>query len=47
MVLRPNPDPDVKWRMLPEGEARVIVGSRAVIEHAFEPIRQLRENLKR
>ncbi len=30
-----------------QGEARVIVGSRAVIEHAFEPIRQLRENLKR
>jgi membrane fusion protein len=28
------------------GEARVIVGSRALIEHAFEPIRQLRENLK-
>ncbi|HEY6676762.1 MAG TPA: hypothetical protein VIZ87_08230, partial [Terrimicrobium sp.] len=28
------------------GEARVTVGSRASIEHAFEPIRQLRENLQ-
>ena len=30
-----------------QGEARVIVGSRTLIEHAFEPLRQLRENLER
>jgi multidrug resistance efflux pump len=29
-----------------QGEARIAVGSRALIEHAFEPIRQLRENLQ-
>ena len=29
-----------------QGEARIAVGSRALIEHAFEPIRQLRENLR-
>lgn len=29
-----------------KGEARVIVGSRTLIEYVFEPIRQLRENLK-
>jgi len=28
------------------GEARVIVGRRHLIEYAFEPIRQLRENLR-
>ncbi|MEZ5386275.1 MAG: HlyD family efflux transporter periplasmic adaptor subunit [Prosthecobacter sp.] len=28
------------------GEARITVGSNALIEYAFEPIRQLRENLK-
>lgn len=27
------------------GEARVVVGSRTMIEYAFEPIRQLRENM--
>ena len=27
------------------GEARVIVGSRTLIEYALEPVRQLRENL--
>ena len=29
-----------------KGEARIIVGSRRVIEYAFEPVRQLRENLR-
>lgn len=29
-----------------QGEARIAVGSRTLIEHAFEPIRQLRENLQ-
>jgi multidrug resistance efflux pump len=29
-----------------QGEARIAVGSRALIEHAFEPIRQVRENLQ-
>jgi hemolysin D len=29
-----------------QGEARIAVGSHALIEHAFEPIRQLRENLR-
>jgi hypothetical protein len=28
------------------GEARITTGSNALIEYAFEPIRQLRENLK-
>ncbi len=28
------------------GEARICVGSRALIEYAFEPIRQLRENMR-
>ena len=29
------------------GEARIVVGSRALIEYAFEPVRQLRENMRR
>jgi multidrug efflux pump subunit AcrA (membrane-fusion protein) len=29
-----------------KGEAHIIVGGRSLIEYAFEPIRQLRENLK-
>jgi hypothetical protein len=29
------------------GEARIGVGSRTLIEYAFEPIRQLRENIRR
>ncbi len=29
-----------------KGEARIVVGSRALIEYAFEPARQLRENLR-
>jgi multidrug efflux pump subunit AcrA (membrane-fusion protein) len=28
------------------GEARIIVGQRTLIEYAFEPIRQLRENMR-
>jgi len=28
-----------------KGEAHIIVGARTVIEYAFEPIRQLREDL--
>ena len=28
------------------GEARIAIGSRTLVEHAFEPFRQLRENLK-
>jgi hypothetical protein len=28
------------------GEARVVVGRRTMIEYAFEPIRQLRENMR-
>jgi len=28
------------------GDARIIVGGRTLIEYAFEPIRQLRENIK-
>jgi hypothetical protein len=27
------------------GEARIVVGKRTMIESAFEPIRQLRENI--
>jgi hypothetical protein len=27
------------------GQARVVVGRRTMIEYAFEPIRQLRENM--
>ena len=30
-----------------KGEARVIVGSRTLLEYAFEPVHQLRENLRR
>ncbi|MEA3207288.1 MAG: rane fusion protein hemolysin [Chthoniobacter sp.] len=30
-----------------KGEARIIVGSRRLVEYAFEPVRQLRENLRR
>jgi multidrug resistance efflux pump len=29
-----------------KGEARVLVGSRTMVEHVFEPIRQLRENMR-
>ena len=29
-----------------KGEAHIIVGGRSLIEYAFEPIRQLRENMK-
>ncbi len=29
-----------------KGEARIVVGSRTLVEHIFEPIRQLRENLR-
>ena len=29
------------------GEARIIVGSRTLIEYVLEPVRQLRENLRR
>lgn len=29
-----------------KGEARIVVGSRRIIEYAFEPVRQLRENLR-
>ena len=28
------------------GEARIVVGSRTMIEYAFEPIKQLRENTR-
>jgi len=30
----------------PGGEARIMVGQRTIIEYAFEPIRQLRENMR-
>jgi hypothetical protein len=30
-----------------KGEARILVGSRTPLEYAFEPIRQLREQLRR
>jgi len=28
------------------GEARIVTGQRTMIEYAFEPIRQLRENMR-
>ncbi len=28
------------------GQARIVVGERTLIEYAFEPIRQLRENMR-
>ena len=28
------------------GEARIVVGERTIMEYAFEPIRQLRENVR-
>ena len=43
--------PGPKGQSLPlrvgmKGEAHIIVGGRSLIEYAFEPVRQLRENLK-
>jgi hypothetical protein len=29
-----------------KGDAHIIVGGRTLIEYAFEPIRQLRENIR-
>ena len=29
-----------------KGEARIVVGSRTLVEYIFEPIRQLRENMR-
>jgi hypothetical protein len=29
-----------------KGEARIVVGSRTLLEYAFQPIRQLRENMR-
>ncbi len=37
----------LKLRVGMKGEAHIIVGSRTMVEYAFEPIRQLRENIKR
>lgn len=37
----------VPLRVGMRGEARIIVGSRRLIEYAFEPIRRLRENMQR
>jgi multidrug efflux pump subunit AcrA (membrane-fusion protein) len=36
----------VKPRVGMRGEARIVVGRRTLIEYAFEPIRQLRENIR-
>ena len=38
----------VRPPLIPVGvqEARIAIGSRTLVEHAFEPFRQLRENLK-
>jgi HlyD family secretion protein len=38
-----NPQP---LRVGMKGEARILVGSRTLAEHIFEPIRQLRENMR-
>ena len=37
---------DLPLRVGMKGEAHIIVGGRTMIEYAFEPIRQLRENLR-
>jgi hypothetical protein len=36
----------VQPRVGMRGEARIVVGRRTLIEYAFEPIRQLRENIR-
>jgi len=41
-----KPKSKVQPRVGMRGEARIIVGRRTLIEYAFEPIRQLRENIR-
>lgn len=44
--LNPAGTPSLPLRVGMKGEARIVVGSRTLVEHIFEPIRQLRENLR-
>ncbi|HEY1582525.1 MAG TPA: HlyD family efflux transporter periplasmic adaptor subunit [Chthoniobacterales bacterium] len=39
-------EPHLALRVGMGGEARIVVGQRTMIEYAFEPIRQLRENMR-
>src|SRR6266568_2740167 len=41
-----KPKSKVQPRVGMRGEARIVVGRRTLIEYAFEPIRQLRENIR-
>jgi multidrug efflux pump subunit AcrA (membrane-fusion protein) len=41
-----KPKSKVQPRVGMRGEARIVVGRRTLIEYAFEPIRQLRENMR-
>jgi multidrug efflux pump subunit AcrA (membrane-fusion protein) len=41
-----KPHSKVQPRVGMRGEARIVVGRRTLIEYAFEPIRQLRENIR-
>jgi membrane fusion protein len=44
--ISPHAGQALPLRVGMQGEARIIVGGRTLIEYAFEPIRQLRENVK-
>jgi multidrug efflux pump subunit AcrA (membrane-fusion protein) len=43
---KPKSKSKVQPRVGMRGEARIVVGRRTLIEYAFEPIRQLRENIR-
>jgi HlyD family secretion protein len=45
-VISPRPGQTLPLRVGMRGEANIIVGGRTLIEYAFEPIRQLRENMR-
>jgi multidrug resistance efflux pump len=44
--ISPRAGPALPLRVGMQGEARIIVGGRTLIEYAFEPIRQLRETVR-
>jgi len=44
-AIEPRPGQLLPLRVGMKGEAHIIVGGRTLIEYAFEPIRQLRENM--
>jgi hypothetical protein len=46
-TMLPGAGTPLPLRVGMKGEARIVVGSRTLAEHIFEPIRQLRENMRR